>query len=162
MPLPRSTHAGRGELAGPAPSPRQVRSTTLQVTEVEPGVLRLSQPTTPGWAGLARTPAQLAALVASAFTEAQIAAHSAWRGAPYETADGTRTQDTTHRRQPRPTRCGHRRDVHDPRAWALAADGRWIAPGSGQLWHADSQTVQRVMARRVRMGLPAEPVNSGE
>lgn len=130
--------------------------TTLRVEQVGPGVLRVSQPTTPGWAGVAKTPAQLAALVASAFTEAQIVAHAVWRGVPYEAQDGT-----LYRRPPRPARCGHRRDVHDPRAWAVTGDGRWIAPGSGRLWAADSQAVQRVMARRLRLGLPATPDTPG-
>lgn len=156
MTIPRSTRAGRGELTGPAQTARQVRSTTLRVEQVHPGVLRLSQPSTPGWVGVARNPAQLAALVASAFTEAQVAAHAVWRNAPYETPDGVQY------RRPRPTKPGRRADIHDPRAWTVEPDGRWRDPGSGRLWRADSQVVQRVQHRRLLMGLSAVPNMSAD
>lgn len=156
MTLPRSTRAGRGELAGPARVARQVRSITVRVDEVRPGVLRVSQPAAPGWAGEARTPFELARLVAAAFTEAQVAAYSRWRGDPYEGEDGTRY------RRPRPARRGHRVDVHDPRDWRVLPDGRWVAPGSGRRWRPDSQVVQQVRARLVRMGLPATPQDTEE
>lgn len=140
-------------LTGPAATPRQVKSMTIRVDLVHPGMLRLSQPAIPGWVGVARTPVELARLVAAAFTEAQVAAYSLWRGDPYEGLDGTRY------RRPRPARRGHRVDVHDPREWRVAPDGRWVAPGSGRsrLWSPESQVVARVKARRVRLGLPAVP-----
>lgn len=149
--LPRSTRAGRGQLVGPAQVARQVRSITVQLEQISPGVLRLSQPTAPGWAGVARTPQQLAALVASAFTEAQVAAHARWRNAPYEAPDGQQY------RRPLPKRPGRRRDIHDPAAWTVTEDGRWRDPGSGRLWRPDSQVVQRVQARRIKLGLSACP-----
>lgn len=149
--IPRSTTAGRGELAGPAPTRRQVRSITVMIDAVGPGVLRLSTPATPGWVGEARTPAELARLVASAFLETQVSAYAKWRGVPYEHADGTQY------RRPRPSRPGHRMDVHDPRAWRLAPDGRWIDPGSGRLWRVDSQVVQRVQTRLIALGLNPVP-----
>lgn len=149
--IPRSTTAGRGELAGPAPTRRQVRTITVIVDAVSPGVLRLSSPATPGWAGEARTPAELARLVASVFLESQVSAYAKWRGVPYEHVDGTQY------RRPRPARPGHRVDVHDPRAWRLAPDGRWVDPGSGRLWRADSQVVQRVQTRLIALGLDPVP-----
>jgi hypothetical protein len=149
--MPRSTNAGRGELAGPAPTRRQVRSITVIVDAVGPGVLRVSSPSTPGWAGEARTPAQLAALVASAFVESQVAAYSMWRGVPYEHADGT-----TYRR-PRPSRPGHRKDVHAPQEWRILPDGRWVDPGSGRRWRPDSQVVQNVQRRLIKLGLDPTP-----
>lgn len=132
---------------------RQVRSIDVRITEVSPGVLRLSQPATPGWAGVARNLPQLGALVASAFREGQVAAVASWRGVPYETPDGTRYQ------RRRPGRRGHRSDTHDPREWRIAPDGRWIAPGAARsrLWSPDSQVVQRVKYQRMRLGLPPEP-----
>lgn len=160
MTLPRSTQAGRGQLAGPARSARQVRTVTIQVAEVEPGVLRLSQPVTPGWIGDARNPTELARLVASAFVEAQIAAHATWRGEPYEATDGT-----LYRRPPRGrSRAPHRSDTYDPREWRVNADGRWIAPGTGRsrLWSPDSLVVRQVQRRRVAMGLPAVPDMTGD
>jgi len=149
----RSTRAGRGELAGPAPAARQVRSITVRVEQAGDGILRLSTPATPGWVGVARTPHELARLVASAFVENQVAAHSAWRGAAYETPGQALY------RKPRPPERGHRPDVHDPAAWRVAGDGRWIAPGSGRsrLWSPESRVVQQVKARRIRLGLPAVP-----
>lgn len=136
-----------GELVGAADSPRQVRYITLQV---EQGVLRVSQPSF-GWVGgLARTPQELARLVTAGFREAQVNAHSVWRGVGY---DGK----TQQRR--RPARRGSRTDVHDPREWRVDSDGMWIAPGNGRnrRWRVDSQVVQRVKARRAAMGLPAIP-----
>ncbi|MGH9058447.1 MAG: hypothetical protein ACRDZY_02870, partial [Acidimicrobiales bacterium] len=86
MSIPRSTQAGRGELAGPASTPRQVRAITVLVEQVAPGVLKISQAF--GWTGgLARTPGQLASLVATAFVEAQVAAYSGWRGHQYDRAN---------------------------------------------------------------------------
>lgn len=153
MSIPRSTQAGRGELAGPAPTRRQVRSITVIVDAVGPGVLRLSSPATPGWAGEARTPAQLAALVGAAFTESQVSAYALWRGVPYVHADGTQY------RRPRPSRPGHRQDVHHPGEWRVAPDGRWVDPGSGRLWGVETQVVQRVQARLIALGLPL-PTNT--
>lgn len=153
MSIPRSTRTGRGQLSGPASSARQVKAITLRVEQPEPGVLRLSQPF--GWVGgLARTPQQLAALVASAFCEAQVNAYSQWQGHVY---DGTDPASPPAYRRPRPAHRGHRVDVHDPREWRLDGDGKWIAPGSGRRWRPDSQTVQRVQARRVGMGLSPTP-----
>lgn len=149
--MPRSTHAGRGELAGPAPTRRQVRSVTVIVDAVAPGVLRLSSPATPGWAGEARTPAQLAALVASVFVESQVSAYAMWRGVPYEHEDGTQY------RRPRPSRPGHRQDVHAPEGWRVLPDGRWLDPGSGRKWRPDSQVVQNVLKRLIALGLDPTP-----
>jgi hypothetical protein len=143
---------GGGVLVGPAPTARQVRAVTVQVTQMERGVWRVTQAMTPGWAGLARTPAELARVVEQAFAEAQIAAHARWRNTPYETVD-----TPPHRRSPRPARAGHRRDVHDPRGWRITPEGKWVAPGSGRLWRPDSQAVARVRHRRMQLGLNPEP-----
>jgi hypothetical protein len=154
--LPRSTQVYRGRLTGPAQTARQVRSITVQVDQLGPGILRLSHPHAPGWSGVARNPQQLAALVAAAFTEAQISAHAWWKNQPYEAPDGY-----TYRR-PQPKASGRRRDIHDPRAWTVTADGRWRDPGSGRLWGPDTQVVQRVQQRRLLMGLPAVPAGVPE
>lgn len=152
MTLPRSTRAGRGQLSGPAPSARQVRSITVRVEQAGDGILRLSSAATPGWVGVARTPHELARLVASAFVENQVSAHSTWRGERYEAPDGAR-----HRRSRPPWR--QRTDASDAAEWRVAEDGRWIAPGSGRsrFWSPDSKQVQQVMERRIRLGLPPVP-----
>lgn len=129
----------------------------MRVQEVSPGVLRLSQPSTPGWVREARTPTQLARLVASAFTEAQIRAHAVWRNQPYEGVDTVYPRPA---RSPRATRA----DVHDPRDWRVdPVSGKWVAPGSGRskLWDPASLVVQQVMAKRVRLGLPPVPGEEG-
>lgn len=159
MTLPRSTNAGRGELAGPARTARQVRVMDVRVEELAPGTLRLSLPTVaPGWSGVATSLPQLRGLLASAFTEAQVSAHAVWRGHPYLGVDSDAYRRPLRRRR------GHRADVHDPRDWRVAPDGRWVAPGAGRsrLWDPDSQVVQRVKQRRIRLGLPAVPETVGE
>lgn len=159
MDLPRSTRAGRGELRGPAPSARQVRRITVHIEQVGPGVLRVSQPDWVG--GVARTAPDLARLVACAFVESQIKAHSDWRGHVY---DGVDPDSPPAYRRPKPRVPGERVDVHHPGEWRLDADGRrWVSPGSGRRWSPDSQNVQRVIAKRLKMGLPPtpDPVSDG-
>jgi hypothetical protein len=154
--LPRSTRVERrGQLRGPAPVPHQVRQIMVQVEQVGPGVLRLSNPQAPGWSGMASNPQQLAAVVASAFTEAQCAAVAWWRGQQYEAPTGERYT------RPIPRRPSARRDVHDPRAWRVTPDGMWRDPGRGKLWGPDTQVVRRVRARRITLGLPAEAPMEG-
>lgn len=148
--LPRSTRAGRGQLRGAAPVAHQVRQITVQVEQVGPGVLRLSNPHAPGWSGVASNPQQLAAVVAAAFVEAQCAAVAWWKGQEYEAPTGERYQ------RPIPRRPAARRDVHDPRAWRITTSGAWRDPGRGKLWGPDTQVVQRVRARRIKLGLPPE------
>lgn len=150
--LPRSTRIGRGQLAGPAPTPRQVREMTVRIREVEPGVLQLFTPF--GYrSGLARNPMQLAAIVASAFIENQVHAYSTWRQREYDLA----TEKPDRPRPRRPARRGHRVDVHDPRDWKVDDEGRWIDPGLGKRWRPDTQMVRQVMARRADLGLSPIP-----
>ncbi|MGH3921946.1 MAG: hypothetical protein ACRDTT_03585 [Pseudonocardiaceae bacterium] len=154
-PIPRSTRAGRGELSGPAPSARQVRSIDVTITQVSPGVMQLS--TQFGWrSGLARTPAQFSVLVASAFVESQVAAYARFRGYAYNEFTGEAP-----RRLPPVGRRGDRYDTHDPRAWRKDVDGLWIAPGSGRKFHEGTQVVQRVKAKLAAMWEP-EPQPPGE
>lgn len=157
--LPRSTQAGRGELAGAASCPRQVRAVTVHIEALGPGMLRLSQPAVPGWAVVARTPSQLNQLVAAAFTEAQVAAYSRWRGHVYDGTDPASPPDPASPvyRRPRPARRGHRVDAHPAEDWRIRGDGRWVSPGTGRTWRPDSQVVARVQARRVQQGLSASP-----
>ena len=146
-PLPRSTQTGRGQLAGPAPSARQVRRITVHIEQIEAGVLEVSS--TFGWrGGQARTPAQLATLVAAAFVEAQIHAYSTWQGNRKQAGPGEPYP------RPRPRRHSRRYDVHDPRSWSVDDDGMWVSPGSGRRFRPDTQVVQRVQAQLARMWEP--------
>lgn len=150
--IPRSTRTGRGELAGAAPSPRQSRRVTVHIEQVAPGVMQLSTPF--GWRSpLARNPVELARLVASAFVETQVHAYSTWRQREYDLA----TEKPDKPKPRRPARHGHRVDVHDPRDWKVAEDGRWIDPGSGRRWKPESQMVQQIMKRRDALGLSPIP-----
>lgn len=149
----RSTQATRGELAGPAPSPRQVRRVIVQVDQPARGLLRLTTPSAPGWAATARNPYELARALELAFVESQVAAYSKFRQCEYDMSEPE--QEVTPRRRPR-RRSASRCDVHDPREWTLTADGRWKAPG-GNKYRESTDTVQRVMQARMRMGLSAHP-----
>lgn len=134
------------ELVAAAPVAHQVREVVLRIEQVEPGVLKVSAPF--GWVGgLARTPRELAQLIGQSFGEAQVAAYMRWRqSSPYmQGAVGTRK------------RRKFRRDVHNPADWRLDRDGRWVTPGTGRRWHADTQVVQRVRARREQLGLSPDP-----
>lgn len=155
MDLPRSTQTGRGQLAGPALSARQVRRITVHIEQVAPGVLHVSAPF--GWpGGLARTPQQLASLVASGFTEAQVAAYAKWIGDKYDDGSGGPIARPSRPRRARPHRI--RNDIHDPRKWRVdGATGKWISP-SGKRWRPDSANVQRVQAKLARMMLPPKTI----
>jgi hypothetical protein len=144
--IPRST----GALHGPASSPRQVRQVILRVEEPQPGMLRLTTLTASGWSVAVRTPHELARAIALAFTEAQVAAYSRWRGHEYDAEEMIRRPSKPRRRSTE--RC----DVYDPREWRLTSDGRWRAPG-GNVYREETATVQSVMQRRMRLGLTARP-----
>lgn len=145
--------ARQGELHGPPTTvARQVRTVTVRVEQLEGGRWRFTMPRAPGWAMAARTPVEAAGALRSAFTEAQVAAYSDWRGHTYDAAVPVHRRRRAKRSAPSP----HRRDVHPPTAWRLAGDGRWVSP-SGLLFPEDTQVVQRVMAKRQAMGLSARP-----
>ena len=97
-------------------------------------------------------PVEVVAGIRRGFTEAQIAAHSEWRGHAYDASVLTYRRRRAKRRLPSPTRS----DVHDPRDWRYGPDGRWISP-AGNLYPEDTEAVQRVMSARQRMGLPPRP-----
>jgi hypothetical protein len=132
--------------------PRQVRAITVTVTQLDDGRWRLTQPRVPGWAAAASTPGELAAAMRRGFTEAQVAAHSQWRGHVYDAAV------PTYRRSRPLARSRRRCDVYDPTEWRLDPDDstKWISP-KGHRYPEDRQAVQRVIAARVALGLPARP-----
>jgi hypothetical protein len=127
-----------------------VRTITVTVAQLDDGRWRITQPRVPGWVAAVRTPGELAAAVRHGFTEAQVAAHSQWRGHVYDASV------PTYRRSRPIARSRRRCDVYDPTEWKLTDDGRWISP-KGHKYPEERQAVQRVMAARVSMGLPARP-----
>ena len=160
-PIPRSTQARRhgptkarrpvGELHGAAPVAHQVNTITVKIEQLPEGRWRFTQPRAPGWVAVAHNPVQVAAALRNAFTEAQVAAHSTWRGHVYDTPDAFE-----HRRHKPKSRGSRRCDVYDPREWQLRDDGLWQSPG-GFKYPEHTQAVQKVMAARRAMGLSARP-----
>jgi hypothetical protein len=149
------THRVNGGLPGPAAVRNQVRAVTLRVEALPNGRLRVSTPTTPGWAAVARTQAEFMTAIRQAFVEAQVAAYAAWRNHEYDLAE------TVSRGDPDPLvaapasrtqRRAIRKDQYDPDAWSITSDGRWRSP-SGRLYQPDSTMVSRVKAARLRAGL---------
>lgn len=149
---------------------------TLTVQRGQGGWL-LSSEALPGWAAHARTPADLAAACARAFTEAEIAAYARWRGTVYDTAE--HAPDAWEQAAPPPAPPAERRhpaepppcseappvgwaagqqrpDCHDPAAWTPLPDGRWRAP-NGARYRPDAAVVASVAQRRAALGLPVRP-----
>jgi hypothetical protein len=124
----------------------------VTVAQLDDGRWRLSQPRVPGWAAAVRSPGELAAALRAGFTEAQVSAYSTWRGHAYD------TRVPVYRRSRPKARSRRRCDVYDPTMWQLDPDdpNKWISP-KGHKYPEDRQAVQRVMAARVSLGLPARP-----
>jgi hypothetical protein len=153
-------------IGGPAKTRHQVRTLNLRVDDI-PGVgLRISMATARGWAGVARTPQELARVVQQAFTEAQVAAYAKWRGVGYDLSQVTDAVPGDPLAPPRPRRparrnrreegwgAGQRRpDVHLPTEWEEQADGRWRSP-AGRMYRPDSAMVVRVRAKLAQMTPP--------
>lgn len=147
---PTRARRAPGELHGPADTSRQVRTITVRVEQLPDGRWRFTQPRVGGWAAAANTPGEVAAALRRAFTEAQVAAYSDWRGTVW---DGAMPSYRRHR----PTARSRRRcDVYSPTEWKLTGDGRWISP-KGLKYPEERQAVQRVMAARRKMGLSSRP-----
>lgn len=142
-----------GELHGPADVPRQVRRIPLIVEQLDGGMWRFTLPRAPGWAAVARNPAEAAHAIRRAFTEAQIVAYSDWRGTIYDSPEAAGPE--FRRSRPR-ARSSRRCDVYHPTEWRLDVDGYWISP-KGHRYPENRQVVQRVMRARRDLGLPARP-----
>jgi hypothetical protein len=138
----------------------QVRAVSLVVETLPDGAVRVSSPQARGWAGVARNPGELARVVASAFTEAQVAAYAAWKGELYdldELTDVDPGDPTTDLPVP-PKRRNRmvRSDAQHPADWRRTEDGRWRSPG-GRYYREETQLVQRVMANRRALGIADPP-----
>lgn len=130
-------------MAGPA-------SVTLTVAQRPGGGILVSSPDLPGWARHVRGP-QVAAVVDEALREAAIAAYARAKGATYDAADlAEPAQATPAPSRPRPPA---KAKQHDPADWVPLPDGRWRSP-KGLTWPAETATVQKVIAQRLRLGLP--------
>lgn len=157
MTISRSTSAVRshaGELHGAAPVPHQVRQITVTIEQLAGGRWRLTQPRVPGWVQAARTASELAIALRQGFTEAQVAAHSDWR---MHTYDGS---GPIYHRPVRRARSHRRNDVYHPTEWIFTGSA-WVSP-KGHRYPESTDAVQRVMAARRKMGLPARPEPTGD
>jgi hypothetical protein len=162
-PLPASGPSGP---PGDHP-PRGVRTVPARIDDLGGGRFRITPTTTPGFSVVASaaTPGDLARALSSVFTEAQVAAYAAWRGARYD-LDGLTSVDpddetglAPRRRRPRrPARRSgtgwargqDRPDVHPPERWQPNPDGSFTSP-SGRNYGPDTGQARRA---RTRLGLP--------
>lgn len=126
---------------------------TVTVEQLEDGRWRFTQPKAPGWVQAAHNPAGVTAALRQAFTEAQVAAHSQWRGAVYDQPDAA-----AYKRHKPKSRGSRRCDVYSPTEWRLDPNtpGVWISP-AGHRYPEDRAAVQKVMAARRSMGLASRP-----
>lgn len=152
------THVPGG--LGIARSGHPVRAVSLVVETLPDGAVRVSSPQARGWAGIARNPHELARIVASAFTEAQVAAYAAWKGQLYDLDELTEV-DPGDPTTALPTPARHRdrlvrSDAQHPADWRRLEDGRWRSPG-GRFYREGTQLVERVRANRAALGIVDPP-----
>jgi hypothetical protein len=140
--------------------PHEPVELTITVRRLDDGALRFSTPTCPGWAFVARRPAQIGQALASAWTEATVAAYARLRGVLYDLADtedevpaAAHPRGSRHPAEPEPpredevTRRRRRKHprTHDPEQWVEMADGYWRSPGGGR-YSPSSRQVRNVVA----------------
>lgn len=149
---PTRARRALGELALVPDAPRQVREIWVKVEQLDNGLLRFSQPRTPGWVRAARTPVDVVRVLREAFVERQVSSYAEWRGSIYDHPAAPQLR----RHKPR-SRGKRRADCYSADAWVIDDRGLWVSPGAGHRFKESSQVVKRVMAQRVAMGLPARP-----
>ncbi len=128
---------------------QRVRTIPLQAEILPQGGIRISSPLARGWAGHARTAAELANQLAHAFTEVEIAGYAMAHGANYdqdrltEQVKGDPLAGAKMARKRGPVQ---RRAAHPPEAWRMQDDGYWRSP-AGRRYPPDSPHVLRVKAK---------------
>jgi hypothetical protein len=150
------THrVGPHGVVGPPPVQHQVRSVEVRIDVMPGGGMRVSTPQARGWAVVASGPRQLLDAISGAFTEAQVAAYSRWKGVPYELDELTEVDNTDPLAasiRPRgPRNRLERSDIHSVADWTRMSDGRWRSPG-GRLFREDCETVRKVLRKRRILG----------
>jgi hypothetical protein len=137
---------------------QRVRTIPLQAEILPEGGIRISTPLARGWAGHARTPAELANALATAFTEVEVAGYAAAHGKNYdqdrltEQVPGDPLAGTKMARRRGPVQ---RRAAHPPEAWSMNDDGSWRSP-AGRTYPATSPHVQRVIAKLEAKGVTVD------
>jgi hypothetical protein len=134
-----------------------VQRIVLEVERRDDGRVRFTSTQMPGWAAVARTPLEIARVLTTAWTEAEIAAYARWRGTEYDLDDRTRTgRPDPQEPPPRPRTARGRRDVHSLEAWTPLSGGAWRSP-SGQVWGSQTQLARKLTSRARAAGLPHNP-----
>lgn len=134
---------------------QRVRTIPLQAEILPEGGVRISSPLARGWAGHARTAAELANMLAHAFTEVEIAGYAMAHGANYdqdrltEQVPGDPLAGSKMARRRGPVQ---RRAAHPPEAWSMNDDGSWRSP-AGRIYPSTSPHVQRVIAKLQAKGI---------
>ena len=137
---------------------QRVRMIPLQAEILPEGGIRISSPLARGWAGHARTAAELAAALTHAFVEVEVASYAMAKGESYD-------QDRLTEHVPDDALAGTkmarrrgavaRRAAHPPEAWSMNDDGSWQSP-AGRRYPSSSPHVQRVIAKLQAKGLPID------
>lgn len=142
---------------------RASHAVTIRVEQL-PGLgLRITTPVARGWAAVARTPAELARAMEHAFTESRIASYARQHDEVYD-LDAMTLNDPTDPLTANPTRMKRKRQrspdgkpkrpVLPPEAWTRVDAGTWQSP-SGRRYREETPIVQKVIAKRVALGLSA-------
>jgi hypothetical protein len=149
-PPPRPQRAGELRLVPDVP--RQIRKITVEIEQLPDGILRFTQPKTPGWVAAGRSPIEVVRALRSAFTERQVFAHADWKGTVYD------HPATPQHRRHKPVSRGRRRcDVYAADQWMIDERGLWVSPGKGHRYPESTAVVQKVIKARRAMGLPDRP-----
>lgn len=135
---------------------------TLTVRRLDDGRLRFTMPgTCPGWAFTAHAPAMIGQAIASAYTEAAVAAYARLRGVLYDLAETeeelpaeAHPRGSRHPAEPTPPppdevakrrRTKHPR-THPPEEWVELGSGGMLSP-TGRRYGAQTAVVASVRAR---------------
>ena len=141
--------------------PHEPEHLQLTVSRVDGGLV-IRTPLCPGWAVLARTPAELARRIEQAYCEAAVAAYARLRGVIYDlaeteecippeayaavpTAHPTEVPDEVEAARQR--RRARHPATHEPEQWTELSDGAWLSP-SGHRYGPDTKAVRAVVAAR--------------
>lgn len=138
------------------PPGQRVRTISLQVETLPTGALRVSSPLARGWAGVARTPHELARVMADAFTEVSVASYARAHGEAYDldALTGSVPGDSlAGGAAPRVRRAQGGRKAYHPGLWTKLPNGWWRSPG-GRDYGPDTKIVRDVIRRRTDLGLP--------
>jgi hypothetical protein len=117
--------------------------------------VRVTSPDLPGWAAIAKSPADFAKTVDAGWRELAVAAYAARRNEAYDLAPHA---DVNPPGQPAGRRYPER---YPPSAWTPLPGGAWRSP-SGRTYRAESWQAKRIVAQREAAGLPVTVTDTSE